>query len=52
MEDAFQGLDQQSLFTPITKKTWTVKDSKIIPNVISDAVSLAMKPRRGPMPLA
>jgi len=49
MEDAFQGLDQQSLFTPITKKTWTVKDSKIIPNVISDAVSLAMKPRRGPV---
>ena len=24
MEDAFQGLDQQSLFTPITKKTWTI----------------------------
>ena len=49
MEDAFQGLDQQSLFTPITKKTWTVKNSKIIPNVISDAFSLAMKPRRGPV---
>jgi thiamine pyrophosphate-dependent acetolactate synthase large subunit-like protein len=49
MEDAFQGLDQQSLFTPITKKTWTVKNSKIIPKVISDAFSLAMKPRRGPV---
>tara|TARA_B100001741_G_scaffold76711_1_gene62124 strand:- start:8333 stop:10033 length:1701 start_codon:yes stop_codon:yes gene_type:complete len=49
MEDAFQGLDQQSLFTPITKKTWTVKNSKIIPNVISNAFSLAMKPRRGPV---
>ena len=49
MEDAFQGLDQQSLFTPITKKTWTVKNSKIIPNVISDAFNLAMKPRRGPV---
>ncbi len=49
MEDAFQGLDQQSLFTPITKKTWTVKNSKIIPDVISDAFSLAMKPRRGPV---
>ena len=49
MEDAFQGLDQQSLFTPITKKTWTVKKSKIIPNVISEAFSLAMKPRRGPV---
>ena len=49
MEDAFQGLDQQSLFAPITKKTWTVKNSKIIPNVLSDAFSLAMKPRRGPV---
>ena len=49
MEDAFQGLDQQSLFTPITKKTWTVKKSKIIPNVISKAFSLAMKPRKGPV---
>ena len=49
MEDAFQGLDQQSLFSPITKKTWTVKNSKIIPNVMSDAFSLAMKPRRGPV---
>ena len=25
MEDAFQGLDQQSLFAPVTKKTFTVK---------------------------
>ena len=49
MEDAFQGLDQQSLFTPITKKTWTVKNSKNIPYVMSDAFSLAMKPRRGPV---
>jgi thiamine pyrophosphate-dependent acetolactate synthase large subunit-like protein len=49
MEDAFQGLDQQSLFTPITKKTWTVKNSKSIPGVFSDAFELAMKPRRGPV---
>ena len=49
VEDAFQGLDQQSLFKPITKKTWTVKKSKIIPQVISDAFRLAMKPRRGPV---
>jgi thiamine pyrophosphate-dependent acetolactate synthase large subunit-like protein len=49
VEDAFQGLDQQSLFTPITKKTWTVKNSKIIPKVMSDAFGLAMKPRRGPV---
>ena len=49
MEDAFQGLDQQSLFAPITKKTWTVKNSKIIPKIMSDAFNLAMKPRRGPV---
>ncbi len=49
MEDAFQGLDQQSLFTPITKKTWTVKNSKIIPKIMSDAFNLAMKPRKGPV---
>ena len=49
MEDAFQGLDQQSLFTPITKKTWTIKNSKIIPKIMSDAFNLAMKPRRGPV---
>ncbi|MDC3036624.1 thiamine pyrophosphate-binding protein [Candidatus Pelagibacter sp.] len=49
MEDAFQGLDQQSLFKPITKKTWTVKNSKKIPSVISSAFNLAMSPRRGPV---
>ena len=49
MEDAFQGLDQQSLFKPITKKTWTVKNSKEIPKVISSAFNVAMTPRRGPV---
>ncbi len=49
MEDAFQGLDQQSLFKPITKKTWTIKNSKEIPSVISSAFKLAMSPRRGPV---
>jgi len=49
MEDAFQGLDQQSLFKPLTKKTWTVKDVKKIPQTFSDAFKLAMSPRRGPV---
>ncbi len=49
MEDAFQGLDQQSLFKPITKKTWTVNSSKKIPSIMSNAFKLAMKPRRGPV---
>ena len=49
VKDAFQGLDQQSLFKPITKKTWTVKDAKKIPKVFSNAFNLAMSPRRGPV---
>ncbi len=49
MEDAFQGLDQQSLFKPVTKKTWIVKNTKKIPKTFSDAFNLAMSPRRGPV---
>ena len=49
MEDAFQGLDQQSLFNPITKKTWTVTNVKKIPNTFSNAFKLTMSPRRGPV---
>jgi len=49
MEDAFQGLDQQSLFKPVTKKTWIVKNAKKIPKTFSDAFKLAMSPRRGPV---
>ena len=49
MEDAFQGLDQQSLFEPVTKKTITLKNSKNIPNAISDGFNVAMSPRRGPI---
>ena len=51
IQDAFQGLDQQSLFKPITKKTWTIKDTKKIPKIFSDAFNLAMSPRRGPVQL-
>ena len=49
MEDAFQGLDQKSLFSTITKKTWTVTNTKKIPAVISEAFNTAMSPRRGPV---
>ncbi len=49
MEDAFQGLDQQSLFKPITKKTWLVKNVKKIPKTFSEAFKLAMSPRKGPV---
>ena len=51
VQDAFQGVDQQSLFTPITKKTWTVKQTQHIPSMFSKAFRVAMKPRRGPVHL-
>ena len=31
VQDAFQGVDQQSLIKPITKKTWTITETKKIP---------------------
>ena len=49
MEDAFQGIDQQSLFNRITKKTWTIKSTKKIPSIISKAFNTAMSSRRGPV---
>ena len=49
VQDAFQGIDQQSLFNPITKKTWTITETKKIPKIFSKAFNLAMSPRRGPV---
>ena len=49
VQDAFQGIDQQSLFKPITKKTWTITETKKIPKIFSKAFNLAMSPRRGPV---
>ena len=49
MEDAFQGLDQQALFKPITKKTWTINNTKKIPKIFSSAFKTSMTPRRGPV---
>ena len=51
IQDAFQGIDQQSLFKPITKKTWTISKAKKIPKIFSNAFNLAMSPRRGPVQL-
>ena len=51
IQDAFQGIDQQSLFKPITKKTWTISKAEKIPKIFSNAFSLAMSPRRGPVQL-
>ncbi len=51
IQDAFQGIDQQSLFKPITKKTWTINKVEKIPKIFSSAFNLAMSPRRGPVQL-
>ncbi|MFT5399766.1 MAG: thiamine pyrophosphate-dependent acetolactate synthase large subunit-like protein, partial [Gammaproteobacteria bacterium] len=49
--DAFQEVDQQALFTPVTKKTWTVTQSERIPEMFREAFRVAMAPRRGPVQL-
>ncbi len=49
--DAFQEVDQQSLFTPVTKKTWTVTDAGRVPELFREAFRVAMTPRRGPVQL-
>lgn len=49
--DAFQEVDQQSLFTPITKKTWTAPSADRVPELIREAHRVALSPRRGPVQL-
>jgi len=50
-KDAFQEVDQQSLFEPITKKTYTVRQTELITETLSKAFSLALSPRCGPVHL-
>lgn len=47
--DAFQEVDQQALFRPITKKTWTLTQSSRIPEMMREAFRTALSPRRGPV---
>ncbi|MGI9387780.1 MAG: thiamine pyrophosphate-binding protein, partial [Methyloligellaceae bacterium] len=49
--DAFQEVDQQALFAPITKRTWTAPSTDRIPELFRDAFRLALTPRRGPVHL-
>ena len=48
-KDAFQEIDQQALFETITKKTWSIKQTSKIPGILSEAFSLALTPRCGPV---
>jgi len=47
--DAFQEVDQQTLFKPVTKKTWTVTSAERVPEMFREAYRTAMTPRRGPV---
>ena len=47
-KNSFQDVNQQALFEPITKKTWSVRKTKDIPQVLDDAFNLAVTPRCGP----
>ena len=49
--DAFQEFDQQAVFSPVTKRTWTVTSAKRIPEFIQEALRLASVGRRGPVVL-
>ncbi len=49
--DAFQEVDQQALFTPVTKKTWTAPSANRVPELVREAFRGAMSPRRGPVQL-
>ncbi len=49
--DAFQEVDQQSLFTPVTKKTWTAPSVDRVPELFREAFRTALTPRKGPVQL-
>ena len=46
---AFQEVDQQSLFTPVTKKSFKISDTKDIHSVMQEAFKVAITPRMGPV---
>jgi thiamine pyrophosphate-dependent acetolactate synthase large subunit-like protein len=47
--DAFQEVDQQALFKPVTKKTWTVTSTDRVPEMFREAFRTALTPRKGPV---
>ena len=47
--DAFQEVDQQALFTPVTKKTLTVPSADRVQEFIQEAHRVALAPRKGPV---
>src|SRR6056297_1362498 len=49
--DAFQEVDQDALFKPVTKKTWTATSADRVPEMFREAFREAMAPRQGPVQL-
>ena len=49
--DAFQEVDQQALFAPVTKKTWTATSVDRVPEMFREAFRTALTPRKGPVQL-
>jgi acetolactate synthase-1/2/3 large subunit/sulfoacetaldehyde acetyltransferase len=49
--DAFQEVDQQALFTSVTKKTWTAPSADRVPELFREAFRTALNPRMGPVQL-
>ncbi|WP_371224069.1 thiamine pyrophosphate-binding protein [Roseovarius sp. 2305UL8-3] len=49
--DAFQEVDQDALFRPVTKKTWTATNTDRVPEMMREAFREAMAPRQGPVQL-
>ena len=48
-KDAFQEVDQQKLFEPITKKTFSIKNTKSIVEDLNKALKLSMQGKWGPV---
>jgi len=48
-KDAFQEIDQQKLFEPITKKTFSIKDTKSITEELNKALNLSTQGKWGPV---
>jgi acetolactate synthase-1/2/3 large subunit/sulfoacetaldehyde acetyltransferase len=49
--DTFQEIDQQALFAPVTKRSFMVPSAERLPEMLHEALRLAMSGRRGPVVL-
>ena len=49
--DTFQEIDQQALFAPVTKRSFVVPSAERLPEMLHEALRLAMSGRRGPVVL-